>query len=185
MGLRSPTWAGDGKQSSPNLPDLWDALADQDAATAYRAIWTLTATPRETVAFLRERLRCLESPGEETIAKLVADLDSLDFTTRQRASDELSKLDLLAERALRKALTGQPSLELRRRVQKLLEQLAGAPSGAQLQALRAIEMLERIGTADARHVLEQLAKGAPGARLTREARASLSRPGRSSPSGKR
>jgi hypothetical protein len=41
--------------------------------------------------------------------------------------------------------------------------------------LRAVEVLERIGNAEARRVLEALAKGAPEARLTREARTSLER----------
>jgi hypothetical protein len=44
-----------------------------------------------------------------------------------------------------------------------------------LQALRAVEVLERIGTPEARKVLETLATGAPAARLTREAKASLGR----------
>jgi len=39
----------------------------------------------------------------------------------------------------------------------------------------AIEVLERIGTPPARQMLEKLAAGADGARLTREARASLER----------
>jgi WD40 repeat protein len=183
-GLRSPIPSADGKQPSRDLRGLWNALADRDASTAYRAIWILMATPDKSVAFLRERLRRVESPGEKAIAKLVLDLDSSDFAVRQRASDELSKLDLLAEPTLRKALAGQPSLETRRRVQQLLEQLAAVPSGVQLQSLRAVEALERIGTADARHVLEELAKGAPGARLTREAKASLSRLGSSFPSNR-
>jgi hypothetical protein len=44
-----------------------------------------------------------------------------------------------------------------------------------VQALRAVEVLEWIGTPEARKVLEALATGAPAARLTREARASLGR----------
>ncbi len=42
-----------------------------------------------------------------------------------------------------------------------------------MQALRAVEVLERVGTPEARQILEDLARGAPEARLTREAKAAL------------
>ncbi len=48
-------------------------------------------------------------------------------------------------------------------------------SPEQLQMLRVMEVLEHIGTAEARQVLAGLAKGAPEARLTQEAKASLER----------
>jgi hypothetical protein len=41
--------------------------------------------------------------------------------------------------------------------------------------VRAVEVLERVGGADARRVLEALARGAPEARLTQEAKAALAR----------
>jgi hypothetical protein len=163
------------KLSAKEIEAGWDTLAGTDALAAYRAIWTLTASPRETAAFLREHLRRVEPVEEKTIANLVLDLDSPDFATRQRASKELSKLDHLAEPALRKALSGQPSLEMRRRIQQLLERLASPPSGAQLRPLRAVEVLEHLGTAEARRLLEMLAQGAAEARLTQEAKASLQR----------
>ena len=40
---------------------------------------------------------------------------------------------------------------------------------------RAVEVLERVETEEARRVLEAMAKGVPEARLTREAKAALSR----------
>ena len=55
------------------------------------------------------------------------------------------------------------------------QEVRTAPSGNSLQALRAVELLEHIGSREARQVLERLAKGAPEARLTREAKASLER----------
>ena len=55
---------------------------------------------------------------------------------------------------------------------RLLERLAGAP---RLRWLRALEVLEQVGTAPARKVVEALAHGAPEAWLTREARATLRR----------
>lgn len=66
--------------------------------------------------------------------------------------------------------------------------LAFAPDGKTLQtiknneppreerrAIRAIEVLERIATRDARQLLDELTKGAPDSRLTQEAKASLQR----------
>jgi hypothetical protein len=44
-----------------------------------------------------------------------------------------------------------------------------------LQAVRAVAVLEDIGTQSTRRLLEELAKGAPEARQTREAKASLRR----------
>jgi hypothetical protein len=48
-------------------------------------------------------------------------------------------------------------------------------SGSRLQAVRVTTLLERIGTPDAKQLLEEYAKGEPAARLTREAKASLER----------
>ena len=44
-----------------------------------------------------------------------------------------------------------------------------------LRAIRACEVLEAIGSADAKVVLVEWSKGSPGATLTREARESLER----------
>jgi hypothetical protein len=44
-----------------------------------------------------------------------------------------------------------------------------------LQSLRAIEVLELIGTPEAREILNGLAKGAPGHLITEEAKESLRR----------
>jgi hypothetical protein len=48
-------------------------------------------------------------------------------------------------------------------------------SPERLRAWRALEVLEHIGTRPARDVLKNIAGGAPGVALTREARAALGR----------
>jgi hypothetical protein len=47
-----------------------------------------------------------------------------------------------------------------------------------LRHIRAVEVLEGLGTPEARNLLEELAKGAADATLTREAKASLRRLGK-------
>jgi hypothetical protein len=88
----------------------------------------------------------------------------------------LLALDQVAVPALRKALEGQPTLELRRRAREVLDRLeAPLPPPRQLRHIRAALVLAQAGTPEARRLLEALAAGAPEARLTREAKASLGR----------
>jgi hypothetical protein len=170
----------DGKWSSRDIRPaeierLWADLGGADGARAYRARWALAAA-RPALPFLAERLRPVPPVQAELLTRLIADLDSDQFRVRRRASKELGQLGDLAEPALRKALAGKPPPETRRRLELLLDQVAGRTlSSEQLHALRAVEVLEQIGTPGARQVLEGLARGAPGARLTREAGASLER----------
>jgi len=93
---------------------------------------------------------------------------------------ELEALGPLAEASLRKALAGQPSLETRRHLETLLDRFDPARSAEGLRMLRALEVLERVGTTEARRVLEAWAGGAAEATLTREAKAALDRLGRRS-----
>jgi RNA polymerase sigma factor (sigma-70 family) len=161
--------------TSTDRQTLWAALAGSDAARAYKAMCSLIAD-QSTVTFLRQQLHPVPVPDGTRITRLIADLDNDRFAVRDRATRELEKMGDLSEPALRKVLIGQPSLEARRRVEQLLQKLRAAITNPeQLQALRGIEVLEYIGTPQARQVLETLAKGAPEARLTREAKASLRR----------
>ena len=66
-------------------------------------------------------------------------------------------------------------LETRQRLEALQTQLLGPLSGDHLRQVRAIEVLERIGNAESRELLQALAGGAPGALQTREATSSLQR----------
>jgi hypothetical protein len=110
------------------------------------------------------------------VERLLRELDSDQFSLREKAVQELEKLVELAEPALHKALAGQPTIELRRRIERLLEKLnVSGVSPERLQALRAVEVLERIGSQDARALVERLAQGAPQAWLTEEASAAVRR----------
>jgi hypothetical protein len=89
---------------------------------------------------------------------------------------ELERLGALIEPELQAALLRRPSLETARRVEHLLEKVAGhgwVP--AELHRLRIISLLEIMGTSAARETLEELARGAPDNRTTRSAKAALER----------
>jgi WD40 repeat protein len=162
--------------SPQRLEELWADLASADAPRAYRAVWSLAAAPGRSVPFLGTRLRAVPAVDGAKVARLLKELDHGRYAVRLQAARELEALGDLAEPALRAALEGKPSLERKRRVEPLLAKLeAPVTSPDPLRALRALEALERAGTAEARAVLARLAGGAPEARLTREARAALER----------
>jgi WD40 repeat protein len=157
------------------LAEWWAALAGEPEK-AGPAMLELESRPEQAVALAAARLAPAEAPEPERVAKWIAALDHDDFDRREEAAKELEKLAELAEPALREALKKKPSAELKRRAEALLERLDDVETAPErLQAFRAVEVLERIGSPAARKLLEELARGAPHARLTREAKASLQR----------
>ncbi|MBI1914556.1 MAG: WD40 repeat domain-containing protein [Planctomycetes bacterium] len=154
----------------------WDALAGANVPAAYRAVWALASDPEHTLPLLRRQLHPVPTAKPDRVARLIADLDHERFAVRRRAAEELEEFGEPVAPALRKALGRATGLESRRRIEQVLDEIERpVPSGRRLQALRAVEVLERIGTPAAREVLRALAAGAAGARLTSEARISLER----------
>lgn len=155
---------------------MWLALKTGDPTPAYRAMSRLLQSPADTVSLLQKQIAVAKPPDPQLLARLIYELDSNRFEVRQRASAELEKLGDLAGPALEAALKTNPSLETRRRVERLLRKLEDPGlSPDWLQKVRALEALEYLGTSEARAFLERLANGAPGARLTQEARLTLDR----------
>jgi hypothetical protein len=164
--------------TAKEIEAAWTDLAGDDAAHAYELIRRLSAAPREPVVFVRDHLKPVAVADQKRIARLIGDLDAEDFAVRERATRELETLGEAAADACRKVLEGAPSAESRRRLERLLAQQVrsqGKPTPEYLRLLRALEFLERAGTPEARQHLETLAQGAPGARVTREAKSALER----------
>jgi RNA polymerase sigma factor (sigma-70 family) len=172
-----PAGARPGPLSDGQLRKLWEDLAADDAGRAWRAVGLLTAAEAPAVSLLRDKLRpAAASPEQDRLARLIADLASERYEVRKKAAEQLRALGQRAEPALREAARGRLDAEARKRVDELLGELEGAVVPPdELRPLRGIEVLERIGTAEARQVLQGLADGAPQARLTQDARASLRR----------
>ena len=168
------------EQSADKLAALWPDLADADAAKAFRAAAVFAAAPKGTAALLAERVKPAAGPDPKQMARWVNDLDNDSFEAREKAAAELGKLGELARPALEEALKKRPSVEMQRRIEELLGRLKPGQklSADDLRRLRAVEVLEDLGTPEAKRLLEELAKGAPGAALTRDAEAALTRLGK-------
>src|SRR5262249_14213908 len=138
---------------------------------AFAARGRLAASPEQALRLLRERVQPVRAAEARLVRRLLDELDSDERAVREKAHQELERLGDQAAGALRQALARKPSAEVKRRVQALLKRPAGplAPPEA-LQALRAVAVLEDVGTREARRLLEALAGGEPQARLTREAK---------------
>jgi WD40 repeat protein len=166
------------KLSARQLDELWDDLANENAAKAYRSAWTLIGAAEQTIPFLRRRLQPVTAPDPKRLSRLLADLDSDRFPVRVQAQADLEKLGEAAESALQKAAEQPTSAEVARQVKRLLDKLKAErlhPGREAVRRARALEVLEYAGTAEARELLQALAGGETQAHLTREARESLER----------
>jgi RNA polymerase sigma factor (sigma-70 family) len=169
----------DAPLSADRLQALWADLGGADARQAHRALWQMARSPQAALPFLAERLRALaarEAAGPPSVERLLADLDNDSFAVREKAEAELVKRGPSVERALRKALEGKPSPEVRQRVESVLEKSA-VWSGERLRALRALEAVEHMNTPQAKQLLGALGGGAPSW-LTAQARRGRERLGR-------
>ena len=181
-------WDLTGAWKSLSVPDglmdavaSWDALADADCKKAYSAIDRLAAYPAKAVALLRENVVAAEAVNAQWLADRLAELDSDKFVVRAAAQRQLQKVVDRVETPLRQTLEKPPSAEVRNRVEAILKTLQNgrsAPIDSEgLRQLRAITVLERIGSHEAQGLLREWSSGSPDARLTQEAEAALQRLG--------
>jgi WD40 repeat protein len=168
-----------GNIGEQELAALWDNLGG-DARKAHAAVWALVGAPETAVAHINRRLRPAGGEDPERIRRRIAELDSKEFAVREAAFRELERIDLEAEAAMRQVLRGNPPLEVRRRIEALLGRMRTVQSPEVLQKIRAVQVLEYVGSASAREALRELARGAAESRLTRDAKAALDRLGRRS-----
>jgi WD40 repeat protein len=165
------------KKAGPKeVAQAWANLASKESATAYRAMWDLSAAPEGALKLLGQQLAPVKV-DDKRIVKLVSDLDGRRFAVRESALKELQGMGYDAEPVLRRIqLKGGLTLEVRKRVDELLAGLDGRnPAPEAARPLRAVVVLERIRSPEAKQLLERLVSGEPEARLTREARAALRR----------
>jgi HEAT repeat protein len=156
----------------------WADLAGADPVIERRAAWALARAPHEALPLLDKALVSQAPPAvnAKKLARLIADLDDDDFDVREAASKALGTIGRAAERDLRRALKEKPSAEARRRLEALLPPLDGGRfSPEHRRLLRAVEVLEDMGTPEAERLLKRVAKESPEADLSLAAEAALKR----------
>src|SRR5262249_36331299 len=147
---------------------LWEALGEAGPA-AEPAVWALVRAPEVALALLKKRCQPVKGPGAVRLRALIAQLDSDEFASRPAASRELAKLGAAALEEMKEAVRKPASLEQGIRLKRLIaavgpESVDSPP--ASLRDLRALEVLERIGSAEAKRLVKALADGDASAFLT-------------------
>lgn len=172
LGASSPATLADAEK-----PAVWQALGGDDAERAFATMRRLLGNPAGAVDMIRAHVLPVPPLAEAIVRKRIRELDSPMFATRQKAQDALIELgDPVREYLTKAAEDKDATSELKQRSAAILRRLDEAsPTIERLRELRALELLERLATSDARQVLQSLARGAAGAALTLEARASLDR----------
>jgi hypothetical protein len=140
------------------------------------AVCALVGAPAQALPLLQQHLKPAPAADPKEIGALIAQLDSEEFKVRHKAQTDLLKIGEQAAALVEKRLKGQASLEMQKRLEEVHAKLTAPPWTPQrLQVARAIEILERLGSGEARQLLETLAAGAPGALTTSLAEAALAR----------
>jgi hypothetical protein len=168
------------KLKAMTATEAWESLDTLEADMAYRCTEQLLEDRAKTIEFLRERIGAL--PAEHAqIQRWIRELDHDEFRIREAAKRGLTKAGLRAAAALvdpkRKALGAEGEQRVRLILESFESQGLRMPEGGlfgePLRMVRAVRVLEIIGTKEARRVLEEAVKGAADSRLSREAKMAL------------
>jgi len=154
----------------------WEALCGDDPTDAYRGVWALAEDPKGP-----EVLRAKVVPAKPTppgpLQKWIADLGANRYAVREEATSVLEELGRRIEPELRAAREQTASEEVRTRLDAILAKLPRARNETEVIHARAVAAMELAGTDASRKLLGEWAAGAPGARLTQDAKAALIRLG--------
>jgi hypothetical protein len=158
------------------LEALWRDLAPDNDFRLQRVMATLRTAPGDTVGFLGKKLQPAADAELKRVKALLTDLDDDEARKREQAMEALQGLAAEFEPLLAEVSKKHEPGEVRNRVRFILGRLREAAVPAPLLIrMRAVMVLEQIGTKEAQKILTRIAAGPAGARLTEEARHSLER----------
>ncbi len=157
------------------LDRCWHDLASTDVVRAFRATRRLVAAKEGAVTFLGNRLTPIKTEDSGRIHLLALKLDNDDYSVREAATKELERLGSQVSPILKTVLAETASEEVRQRIKVTLKRINSwvLDDAETLQTVRAVWVLQGIGTPGAEAILRKLARGAWDARPTQEAKTAL------------
>jgi hypothetical protein len=153
---------------------LWDALSGSDGLEAFQAVCALGSDPHGP-DLIRRKIEPAKPARAADVQKWIAELGADKFAVREAAMKALRDLGRLIEPQLRAARGKATSEEVRARLDGLLANIPRERTASELVQARAVAAMELAGTDADKKVLAEWAAGAPGARLTVDAKAALAR----------
>ena len=156
-----------------SVEKAWNELSFTGEDQSFKAMGVLQAAPKETVA-LKAKLRPAEPVDAVALLETVRRADHDRYAVRERA---MRQLMLIADRVDGdlKGRLAAASEEGARRLERALASTTKLITDTEiLRRLRAVEVLERIGTVEAKSLLKKLAQGRDGL-VERSARDALAR----------
>jgi WD40 repeat protein len=167
--------------SAEELEKAWTRLAVKDAREARGAMEALVRVGDKATEFLAPRLGLSSPLRNEEIESLVGSLASDDIASRDSATSALRERATQAQ--LRGCLERKTPQETSDRLQEILTEWSRPvpERGPEIRFSRAVEVLERVGTAKARELLDTLVATARLVRQQEDARMAASRLERTRP----
>ncbi len=142
---------------------LWETLSSPSAEAAFLAVRELRQSEPVFVPWLLERLNAVPAPDLAAVDRLVRDLDSLRFQTRDKALRELERMPPSAAPRIAQAIAEASQIETRRRLDSVHAKLTGPLVQPNfLRVARSLEVLENHVAPQARQAFEGWTAAHPG-----------------------
>jgi hypothetical protein len=158
----TPPFRHFGETTAKRKESAWDALKSLDAMYGVAATEYFIGNPKEFLESARDNQLVPPLPPQERMEALIKDLNHSVYLNREKAKAELVAYGEVAEIGLQGALMKNISLEARNRIKDILSRIPkadGLGSDAHRQ-LRAIFILQRIGTPECLAILERVERTA-------------------------
>jgi WD40 repeat protein len=167
--LTEPLTAKDGEK-------LWNDLANRNAQVGYAAVQTLATHPQQALELLSSRLEREPMLVSLVVEQLLDKLEDTDLNVRAATIEDLQALGHLIAPALRTRLAAAKGVVLPKRLGEVLQSLKWSSLGdEELRQVRAVAVLEQIGSPAAWKLLKSLAAGDPLTHQTQASRQVLAR----------